>query len=97
MARGLGPAGGPIVNDVPNGWAFSGDSDGEVTSQWWRARGGFEIDLTWKHGGLERTTVRSLLGQRLRLRRGDTLRSFENSRGTTLTLAGDDLRPDPRR
>jgi hypothetical protein len=25
---------GPIVNDVPNGWAFSGDSDGEVTSQW---------------------------------------------------------------
>jgi alpha-L-fucosidase 2 len=62
-----------------------------------RARGGFEIDLTWKHGGLERTTVRSLLGQRLRLRRGDTLRSFETSRGATLTLAGDDVRPDPQR
>ena len=25
---------GPIVSDVPNGCGFSGDSEGEVTSQW---------------------------------------------------------------
>ena len=62
-----------------------------------RARGGFEIDLTWKHGALERATVRSLLGRAAAVRRGNTLRSFETSRGATLTLAGDDLRPDPRR
>ena len=79
-----------LLPALPAAWP-----DGRVTGL--RARGGFEIDLTWKHGGLERTTVRSLLGQRLRLRRGDTLRSFETSRGATLTLAGDDLRPDPRR
>jgi alpha-L-fucosidase 2 len=79
-----------LLPALPAAWP-----DGRVTGL--RARGGFEIDLTWKHGGLERTTVRSLLGQRLRLRRGDTLRSVETSRGTTLTLAGDDLRPDPRR
>ena len=79
-----------LLPALPAAWP-----DGRVTGL--RARGGFEIDLTWKHGGLERTTVRSLLGQRLRLRRADTLRSVETSRGTTLTLAGDDLRPDPRR
>src|SRR3954454_8460460 len=62
-----------------------------------RARGGFEIDLTWKNGGLERTTVRSLLGQPLRLRRGNTLRRFDRTaRGATLTLVGDDLLAPPR-
>jgi hypothetical protein len=51
----------------------------------------------WQHGALERATIRSRLGQPLRVRRGNTLRTFETSRGATLTLAGDDLRPDPRR
>jgi alpha-L-fucosidase 2 len=55
------------------------------------------LPAAWKHGALERATIRSLLGQPLRVRRGTTLRTFETSRGATLTLAGDDLRPDPRR
>ena len=62
-----------------------------------RARGGFEIDLTWNNGALERATVRSLLGQPLRVRRGDTLRTFPTSRGRTLTLVGEDLQQDRRR
>ena len=62
-----------------------------------RARSGFEIDLTWNNGALERATVRSLLGQPLRVRRGDTLRTFPTSRGRTLTLVGEDLQQDRRR
>ena len=59
-----------------------------------RARSGFEIDLMWNNGALERATVRSLLGKPLRVRRGDTLRTFPTSRGRTLTLAGEDLQQD---
>ena len=79
-----------LLPALPAAWP-----DGRVTGL--RARGGFEIDLAWKHGALERATIRSLLGQPLRVRRGNTLRTFETSRGATLTLAGDDLRPEPRR
>jgi alpha-L-fucosidase 2 len=62
-----------------------------------RARGGFEIDLMWNNGALERATVRSLLGKPLRVRRGDTLRTFPTSRGRTLTLVGEGLHQDRRR
>ncbi len=79
-----------LLPALPAAWP-----DGHVTGL--RARGGFEIDLAWQHGALERATIRSLLGQPLRVRRGNTLRTFETSRGATLTLAGDDMRLDPRR
>jgi len=48
----------------------------------------------WNNGALERATVRSLLGKPLRVRRGDTLRTFPTSRGRTLTLVGEDLQQD---
>jgi alpha-L-fucosidase 2 len=80
-----------LLPALPAAWP-----DGRVTGL--RARGGFEIDMSWKNGGLERTTVRSLLGQALRLRRGNTLRSFDRTkRGATLTLLGDDLQQDRQR
>ena len=55
--------------------------------------GGFEIDLAWKGGALERATMRSLLGRPLRVRRGNTLRTFDTTRGATLTLVGENLQP----
>jgi len=74
-----------LLPALPAAWG-----DGRVTGL--RARGGFEIDLTWKNGALERATIRSLLGEPLHVRRGDTLRTFASlSRGATLTLIGDDL------
>jgi alpha-L-fucosidase 2 len=57
-----------------------------------RARGGFEIDLAWQDGALTQARIESLLGQPLRVRRGETLRTFSLARGATLTLAGEDLR-----
>jgi alpha-L-fucosidase 2 len=69
--------------------------DGRVTGL--RARGGFEVDLSWKHGAVDHATIRSLLGQPLRVRRGKTLRTSDLRRGATLTLVGDDLRQDGRR
>ena len=79
-----------LLPALPAAWP-----DGRVTGL--RARGGFEVDLAWKHGALERVTVRSLLGRPLRVRRGDTLRTFETKSGGTFTLVGDDLRQGPRR
>jgi alpha-L-fucosidase 2 len=74
-----------LLPALPAAWP-----DGQVTGL--RAPGGFEIGLIWKHGTLDRAIIRSLLGQPLRVRRGDTRRTFDARRGATLTLAGEDLR-----
>jgi alpha-L-fucosidase 2 len=79
-----------LLPALPAAWP-----DGHVTGL--RARGGYEIDLTWKQGALERASIRSLLGHSLRVRRGNTLRTFDTKRGATLTLVGDDLRAGERR
>jgi len=78
-----------LLPALPGAWP-----NGRITGL--RARGGFEVDLAWKGGVLERATIRSLLGQPLHVRRGDTLRTFNISRGASLTLIGDDLRQDRR-
>jgi len=78
-----------LLPALPGAWP-----NGRITGL--RARGGFEVDLAWKGGVLERATIRSLLGQPLHVRRGDTLRTFNISRGASLTLIGDDLRQHRR-
>jgi alpha-L-fucosidase 2 len=75
-----------LLPALPSAWP-----SGRVTGL--RARGGFEIDLSWKDGALERATVRSLRGGPLRLRRGQTLRTVASTaRGAALVFTGADLR-----
>ena len=76
-----------LLPALPSAWP-----SGRVTGL--RARGGFEIDLTWKDGLVERATVRTLRGGPLRLRRGETLRTLDGTApGAVLVFAGQDLGP----
>jgi alpha-L-fucosidase 2 len=75
-----------LLPALPAAWP-----SGRVTGL--RARGGFEIDLSWKDGAVERATVRALRGGTLRLRRGDTLRTLTDTpRGAVLVFVGETLR-----
>jgi len=76
-----------LLPALPSAWPV-----GRVTGL--RARGGFEIDLSWKNGSVERVSLRSLLGRPLRLRRGEVARGLARTeKGALLVFAGDDLRP----
>jgi alpha-L-fucosidase 2 len=77
-----------LLPALPRAWPA-----GRVTGL--RARGGFEIDLSWKNASVEKVSVHSLLGRPLRLRRGEAVRSLSSTqRGMTLVFAGNDLRPE---
>jgi alpha-L-fucosidase 2 len=76
-----------LLPALPSAWPT-----GRVTGL--RARGGFEIDLSWKDGTVERATVRSLLGRTLRLRHGETVRTIERTaRDAVFVFDGDRLQP----
>jgi len=75
-----------LLPALPAAWP-----NGRVTGL--RTRGGFELDLAWAHGAVERVAVRSLRGEPLRLRRGNTERALRRtSRAGPLVFLGDDLR-----
>ncbi|MFO8012166.1 MAG: glycoside hydrolase family 95 protein [Phycisphaerae bacterium] len=51
-----------------------------------RARGGFEVDLAWEDGRLTEATVRSTLGNPLRVRYDDTVADFRLKAGEAIRL-----------
>ncbi len=70
-----------LLPALPRAWP-----DGSVTGL--RARGGFEVDLAWKQGVLERAVVRSLRGGPCAVRYGGRTTRLESRAGGTITLDG---------
>jgi alpha-L-fucosidase 2 len=53
-----------------------------------RARGGFEVDVTWKDGNLVEASVRSLSGAPAQLRYGPNTRDVKPAKGETFRWSG---------
>jgi alpha-L-fucosidase 2 len=70
-----------LLAALPRAWP-----QGSVTGL--RARGGFEVDLAWKRGVLERAVVRSRRGERCTVRYGGRTVTLQTRPGATTTLDG---------
>jgi len=51
-----------------------------------RARGGFEVGLTWAGGKLTRAEIKSLLGNPLRVRHGERVVDMKTTRGQSIAF-----------
>ena len=51
-----------------------------------RARGGFEVDITWRDGALERAELRGTPGGSAKVRLGESLRTVKVAKGASKTL-----------
>ncbi len=51
-----------------------------------RARGGFEVGMTWENGRLETATVKSLLGTPCHIHSGSLARDIDIKKGDTIRL-----------
>ena len=70
-----------LLPALPQAWA-----EGRVSGL--RARGGFEVDITWKNGRLTSVNVHSLAGRPCPLRYGDIVRDVVIKKGETRQLNG---------
>lgn len=76
-----------LLPALPRAWSI-----GHVTGL--RARGGFEVDLHWRDGTLERAVIRSRQGGQVVLRYGDARQTVDIAPGQSVTLDGN-LGPRP--
>lgn len=70
-----------LLPALPKAWP-----EGSVSGL--RARGGFEVDIAWKDGKLTETSVRSLLGNDLKLRYGKNTTSLKPAKGEAVSWSG---------
>jgi alpha-L-fucosidase 2 len=56
-----------------------------------RARGGFEVSVSWTNGVVELAEIKSLLGNPCRVRFGETVREFPTRAGESYKLRGERL------
>jgi alpha-L-fucosidase 2 len=76
-----------LLPALPSAWPT-----GRVTGL--RARGGFEIDLAWKDGQVDRVSLHSSLGRRVTLRTGSVTRTLDGLRaGADAVFSGAALQP----
>ncbi|MBI5382855.1 MAG: glycoside hydrolase N-terminal domain-containing protein [Opitutae bacterium] len=68
-----------LLPALPRGWPAG-------TVKGLRARGGFEVDLTWRGGKLVTAEIRSALGQPARIRYGATVREIAIPQGGAVRL-----------
>jgi len=71
-----------ILPALPNAWR-----SGEVRGL--RARGGFEVDITWSKGSLVSAVIRSHTGNTARVRYGELVREFPTVAGSSYAVDGD--------
>ena len=57
----------------------------------YRARGGFEVDIFWRNGQLDRVEVRSTTGNKCRLRYRNRTKEFPTEADQAYTIAEKDF------
>jgi alpha-L-fucosidase 2 len=70
-----------LLPALPTAWP-----DGKIAGL--RARGGFEVTIAWRGGKLESATIRSLLGNPVTLRCGNSTRKLQLAAGESFTWDG---------